>query len=59
MIAPHIPDIAVYLGKHIYGAIRYCVLSVENDARKLSTVYISAPSGIIDWIGTIYIPNGR
>lgn len=58
MIAPNIPDIAAYLEKHIYGAIRGCVLSVEEGIRKLSTVYISMPSGIIDWIGKIRISNG-
>lgn len=53
------PDTAAYLRKHIYGTNRYCVLSVENDTRKLSTVYISAPPGIINRIGKIRIPNGR
>lgn len=28
------PDIVVYLGKHIYGAIRDYVVSVENDTKR-------------------------
>lgn len=46
------PITAVYLGKHIYGAIRgLCAFRGE----RYPPVYISLPPGIIDWIGNYAI----
>ena len=50
MIAPYMPDIAVYLGKHIYGAIRNMCFLCKTVPNGIYT--ISVGNNRLDWEDT-------